>query len=129
MFRIWIPIKSGQWIRIRNRDPDPEGQKCPTKIEKRTEISCSEVLDALFRRLNEGFLCSLDILYGGLGISKLQFLFKYQIFSALIVFLFLVIKILDSDWIRIGIQIQPKMLDPDPEHNIIKILFLPVGTK
>jgi hypothetical protein len=23
----WIRIQSGQWIRIRNPDPDPEGQK------------------------------------------------------------------------------------------------------
>ncbi len=30
----WIRIQSGQWIRIRIWDPDPGGQKCPTKIEK-----------------------------------------------------------------------------------------------
>jgi hypothetical protein len=32
----WIRIKSGQWIRIRNPDPDPYqgGQKMPTKVEK-----------------------------------------------------------------------------------------------
>ncbi len=47
----------------------------------------------------EGFFCNLDILYGGLGISKLQFL---------------IIKALDPDWIRIGVH--PKMLDPDPEE-------------
>jgi hypothetical protein len=39
----------------------------------------------------EGFSCSLDVLYGGLGISKLQFL------------------------IRICTGIQPKMLVPDPD--------------
>ena len=33
-------------------------------------------------------------------------------FSAVIFFQFLVIKALDPDWIRIGIQ--PKTLDPDP---------------
>ncbi len=41
---------------------------------------------------------SLDVLYGGLGTSKLQFLI---IFSAVIL-LNLVIKTLDSDWIRIN---------------------------
>jgi hypothetical protein len=32
----WIRIQSGQWIRIRirNPDPDPGGQKLPTKVEK-----------------------------------------------------------------------------------------------
>ncbi len=35
----WIRIKSGQWIRIRNRirnpDPDRGDQKWPTKVEKK----------------------------------------------------------------------------------------------
>jgi hypothetical protein len=32
----WIRIQSGQWIRIRIRNPDPGpgGQKWPTKVEK-----------------------------------------------------------------------------------------------
>jgi hypothetical protein len=29
-------------------DPDPGGQKLPTKIESSKDISCFEVLDALF---------------------------------------------------------------------------------
>jgi hypothetical protein len=45
----WIWILSGQWIQIRNPDPDPGGQKLPTKISQ--EISCFEVLDVLFREL------------------------------------------------------------------------------
>jgi hypothetical protein len=54
-------------------DPDPGGQKGPTKIEKSIEIPCFKVLDVLRA---EGFSCSLD----GLGIRKLQFLIKkYQI--------------------------------------------------
>jgi hypothetical protein len=54
----------------------------------------------------EGFSCSLDILYGGLGISKLQFL------SAVIFLNFWSSEPL----IRIGtVPIQPKLLDPDPE--------------
>jgi hypothetical protein len=45
------------------------------KNRKSTEFSCFEVLDVLFLRA-EGFSCSLGVLYGGLGISKLQFLIK-----------------------------------------------------
>jgi len=60
----------------------------------------------------------LDILYGVLGIGKLQFLIKkIQIFFSCNFFLqFLVIKALDPDWIRIRIGVQPKMLDPDPDE-------------
>ncbi len=66
----------------------------------------------------EGFFCNLYILYGGLGIGKLQFLIKKDLifFSAVIFFQFLgVIKALDPDWIRIRIRIglQPQPLDPD----------------
>jgi hypothetical protein len=67
----------------------------------------------------EGFLCNLDVLYGGLGIGKLQFLIKKKLifFSAEFFFSqFLVIKALDPDWIRIRIGNQPKMLDPDPDE-------------
>ncbi len=63
----------------------------------------------------EGFSCSLCVLYGGLGITKLQLLYlskKYQIFFSCKIFQFLVIKTLDS-------ELDPdrqlgKMLDPDP---------------
>jgi hypothetical protein len=44
------------------------------KNRKSTEFSCFEVLDVLLRA--ENFSCSLGVLYGGLGISKLQFLIK-----------------------------------------------------
>jgi hypothetical protein len=62
----------------------------------------------------EGFSCSLGFLYGGLGISKLQFLIKkIEIkFPAIHIFQFYVIK----PWIRIR-NLNPqleKMLDPDP---------------
>jgi hypothetical protein len=68
----------------------------------------------------EGFFCNLDILYGGLGIGKLHFLKKKKIifFSAVIFLKFLAIIALDpdpdSDPYCIRIDIQPKMLDPDP---------------
>jgi hypothetical protein len=35
-------------------------------------MSCFEVLDVLL----EGFSCCVDVLYGGLGINKLQFVIK-----------------------------------------------------
>jgi hypothetical protein len=35
-------------IDIGRLDPDPGGQKLPTKIEKSEEISCFEILDVLF---------------------------------------------------------------------------------
>jgi hypothetical protein len=44
----WIPILSGQWTRIRNPDPDPEGQKCPMKKEKKLRNFMFEVLDFQF---------------------------------------------------------------------------------
>jgi hypothetical protein len=44
----WIRIQSGQWIRIRIRNPDPGGQKLPTKVEEKFKSSCFEVLDGLF---------------------------------------------------------------------------------
>jgi hypothetical protein len=68
----------------------------------------------------EGFFYNLDILYGGLGIGKLQFLIKKK-FSTVSFFQFLVIKALDPYWIRIRISIririglQHQPLDPDPE--------------
>ncbi len=66
----------------------------------------------------EGFFCNLDILYGGLGIGKLQFLIKknFIFFFAVIFFQFLVIKALDLDWIRIRIGLQPQTLDPDRDQ-------------
>jgi hypothetical protein len=69
------------------------------KNRKNYEISCFEVMD-FFLRVDEGFSCSSDVLYGGLGIIKLQFYQKNIkfFFSCK----FLVIKTVDPDWI--GIQ-------------------------
>jgi hypothetical protein len=40
----WIRIQSDHWIRIRirnlNTDPDPGGQKLPTKVEKIHVLKC-----------------------------------------------------------------------------------------
>jgi hypothetical protein len=42
---------------------------------KNLEILCFEVLSVLFLRA-EGLYCSLDVLYGGIGIGRLQFLIE-----------------------------------------------------
>jgi hypothetical protein len=59
----------------------------------------------------------LDILYGGQGIGKLQFLIKnkFNFFFSCNFFSIFVIKALDPDWIRIRIGLQPQPLDPDPD--------------
>jgi hypothetical protein len=71
----------------------------------------------------EGFFCNLDILYGGLGIGKLQFLIKKNsnFVSYVIFFQFLVIKGLDPDWIRIRFGLQDPTLDPDPDPEKINM--------
>jgi hypothetical protein len=52
------------WNRNRNDfgrlDPDPEGQKWPTKIKKSEEIQ-----DVGSLLMAKGFSCSLDVLHGG----------------------------------------------------------------
>ena len=78
--RIRIRINLSCWIRFRIRiqiadpDPDPGGQKWPTKIEKSPEFHVFKYW--MFSFEGWGFSCSLGDLYGGLGISKLQFLIK-----------------------------------------------------
>jgi hypothetical protein len=75
----------------------------------------------------EGFFCNLDILYGGLGIGKLQFFNKkkFNFFSAVIFFQFLVIKALYPDWIGIRIGVHHKMLDQDPDPEKMKRIHNP----
>jgi hypothetical protein len=55
-------------------DPDPGGQKLPTNIEKSKKIHVLKYWMFFFEA--EGFSCCLCALYGGLGITKLQFLSK-----------------------------------------------------
>jgi hypothetical protein len=64
-----------------------------------------EVLECSLLRY-EGFSCSLDVLYGGLGISKLQFDKKK---SAVNFVQFLVIKTL-------GPNPKPESMNPDPKR-------------
>jgi hypothetical protein len=105
----WIRTQSGQWIRIRSPDPDPGGQKWPTKVKNFLKFMLWSVRWSLLRA--EGFFCNLNVLYGGLGIGKLQILIKKIFFTTVIFVNFWSLK----PWIRIRIRIgiQPKMLDPD----------------
>ncbi len=76
--RIRIRINLSCWIRIRiqiaDPDPDPGGQNDP-KIRKKDRIFIFWSAGCSLLRA-EGFSCSLGVLYGGLGIIKLQFLIK-----------------------------------------------------
>ncbi len=65
-------------------DPDPGGQKWPSKVEKNFKVHVLKCWMASFRA--EGFFCNLNVLNGGLGIGKLQFLIKKKKFSAVIFF-------------------------------------------
>jgi hypothetical protein len=70
--RIFLGMRVTQALESSVSDPGPGWQKLPTKKEKSSEISCFEVMDVL-----SAFPpCSLGVLYGGLGISKLQFVIK-----------------------------------------------------
>ncbi len=77
----------------------------------------------------EGFSCSLDVLYGGLGISKLQFLIKkrYKTNFQLYIFLlqFLVIKTLDPYPDPDSLEMLDLDPYPDPHYwlsvNLIKV--------
>jgi hypothetical protein len=58
VFRIWI--KPGQWIQEGKNDP----QKQKKKLRNFMFLSAG-----CFLLRAEGFICSLDVLYGGLGIG------------------------------------------------------------
>ncbi len=64
----------------------------------------------------EGFSFSLDVLYEGLGISKMQFLIKKDTtcFSAVFVSI-LFVNTLDPDPESIEI-LDPSVMNPDPQH-------------
>jgi hypothetical protein len=81
------------------------------KYRKNSEILCAGC--SLLRA--EGFSCNLDVLYGGLGISKLQFFDKKNRFRiTLAVNFFQFFSFWSSkSWIRIGIQSKMLNLDPD----------------
>jgi hypothetical protein len=92
-----------------------EGKNDPQKYKKVQQFHVSSAGCSLLG--DEGFSCSLGILYGGLGISNSQFFSKKGKFFLITVNVFqlLVIKTLDSDWIWFRIGNKPRMLHPDSE--------------
>ncbi len=92
------------WIRFREGKNAPKNRKM---FEKCHGLTCW-----MFTLRAEGVSCCLNVLYGALGISKLQFGIskRYQLYNFI---QFLVIKTLDfgpdPQW--------PKMLDPDMHWN------------
>jgi hypothetical protein len=61
-------------------DPDPGGQNITHENRRKIRnfmVGCAEC--SLLRA--EGFFCGLDVLYGGLGIGKLQFFVSIFNFS------------------------------------------------
>ena len=76
-------LPSWIWIRIPNTDPDPLARlnMDPIRIRnparKQKKVNGFLYLSVVYSLLrSEGFSCSLDVIYGGLGISKLQFQIK-----------------------------------------------------
>ncbi len=65
----------------------------------------------------EGFSCSLDVLYGGLGISKKRHIKSFQ--QYFFYFYFLVIKTLDPDPFPNPDSLE--MLDPDPDSSTTRL--------
>ncbi len=102
-------------------DPDPGGQKWPTNTEKKLKNFTFWSAGCYFLKTDVifwGFSCSLNVLYGGPGIDKLQFLIKkrwkyFQLFFS----------IFSKPWIRRpDSEPEPdpnslEMLDPDPYRN------------
>jgi hypothetical protein len=95
--RIWIPLNVKSRRRIRriridfvglHLDPDPRGQKLPTKTEKKFHVWTAG--RSLFRA--EVFSCGLNFLHKGLVICKLQYFNQKIIFFSCKFLLFLVIK-------------------------------------
>jgi hypothetical protein len=76
-----IRIQSDQWIRIRvwilNSEPGSGFRRAKMTHKNRKKVRNSRFWSAGCSLLRaEGFSCSLDVLYGGLEISKLKFLIK-----------------------------------------------------
>jgi hypothetical protein len=60
--------ESGSGSGVRNPDPDLLGQKLPTKTKQNKKFHVLKYWMFSFFEV-KGFSCSLDVLYGGLGIS------------------------------------------------------------
>jgi hypothetical protein len=87
-FRIWIRFRMDpHWFELLDPDPDPHsncGSGSGSRRAKMTHKNRNKSRIFMFLSTGcsllraEGFSCSLGVLYGGLGISKLQFLKKKE---------------------------------------------------
>ncbi len=118
VFRIRIQIGSGfnqvswsgSWFGIRIWIPNPGGR---TPKNKMFWSAGSSLLRA------EGFSCSLDVLYGGLGISKLKFLIqKFSYFFSTVNFFSSIFghQIVDPDIKPNVLVADPESMNPNPKH-------------
>ncbi len=113
--KISVVDLDSDWIRIK------DGAKRPRKTVKRFHLlKCW-----MFSLRPEGFSCSLDVLYKGLGIIKLQVLIKkrYKISSTVPGFFFL--KFWPSKpWMRIRINLRCRPRTdhacPHPKQNLFR---------
>jgi hypothetical protein len=99
------------WIRIRitNTEPDPGGLKLFTKVKKIQDLMCQMFSFEGWRLL---LYCSLDVLYGGLGM--VNFLYKKKIFFSAVIFSNFWSS---KPWIRIRIRIRIRIeTNADPQH-------------
>ncbi len=100
------------WIQIHILN-DTWGQNWPTKIEKTIKIRNLKCW--MFSLRAEGFSCSLDVFYQGLGASKLQFwITKILIFVSLNIFYNFCSS---KPWIWVPYPHWPIMLDPDTDPH------------
>jgi hypothetical protein len=103
----WIRSDSGRL----NPEPNPRGQKWPTKVEKSEENSCFEVRSL---SMGKGFTCSLNVLHRGLGIKRLE---KNRIFSSRKICYFSSSK----PWIRISIKTSADCLEASGSGPVFRI--------
>jgi hypothetical protein len=109
-------------IRIESRFNRVSGSGSGSRSVKMTHKNRTKLRNLKFHVLKfwmsaEGFFCSLNFLYGDLGISKLQFFTKYILKNVLLSIFFNFWS--SKPWIWIGIQLKmldPDTMNPDPKH-------------
>ncbi len=100
VFSIADPVPHGSGIDFGRQDPDPGGQKLPTKLGKKSRNVLKGRLFSF--QFCEGFSCSMGELYGGNCIflsHKIIFLFSCN-------FIFILWSSKPCIWVRIRIRIR-----------------------
>jgi hypothetical protein len=120
------PRKSMLWIRLRILDPDPDWIRIQWGLWIRIWIRTGFHFWKYWM-FSEGFSCCLNVLYGGLGISKFQFLIKKRYKNYFSCIFYLVFdhqntgsgldRYLDSDSLETldPPYPDPDLLNPDPQ--------------